>query len=48
MTYVGEEYQTDVDLINIIKSIRNEIEDLITFMTPRIAQDKSIFNVKSI
>jgi len=48
MTYVGEEYQTDTDLINVIKSIRNEIEDLIAFMTPRIAQDRSIFNVKSI
>jgi len=48
MKYVGDEYQNDNDIINTIKAIRNETEDLKQFIAPRLAEDKSIFNVKSI
>ena len=48
MKYVGDEYPNDNEIINTIKAIRNESEDLMQFMAPRLAEDKSIYNVKSI
>lgn len=44
---IGDEYENDNDIIQLIRNIRNEMDDLMNFSAPRLARDKNLLNSKS-
>ncbi len=43
---IGDEYETDNEIMQLIRNIRTEIEDLMTFSAPRLAKDKNLLSAK--
>ncbi len=46
MQSIATEYDSDNDIIELIRGIKKEMDDLKLFMAPRLAKDKKMFEVK--
>ena len=45
---VEEEYQSDGDIVSLLKQIHQEVKDLKSYIMKNISSDKSIYKVNSL